>query len=53
MVSALLLVIPFGLGWFADKAMHSLPIFTLVGLVLGIVWAGRYTYLEIRKIFRD
>lgn len=52
-VTALLLVIGLALGWLADKFLHTLPIFTLVGLVLGIALAGRYTYVEIRKIFTD
>ncbi len=52
-VSALLLVIALGLGFLADSLLKTLPIFTLVGLALGIVWAGRYTYLTFRKFFRD
>ena len=51
--SALLLVVAFGLGWFADRLFHTLPVFTLVGLALGIVAAGRYTYLKFRSFFRE
>jgi F0F1-type ATP synthase assembly protein I len=32
------------LGWFADKQMTTLPLFTLVGLLLGIVAASIYLY---------
>jgi F0F1-type ATP synthase assembly protein I len=53
LVSALLLVLPLGLGWFVDSLMHTLPIFTLVGLLAGILLAGRYTYSEFRKFLRD
>lgn len=51
--SALLLVVALGLGWVADRLFHTLPVFTFVGLVLGIVLAGRYTYGKFRSFFRD
>jgi F0F1-type ATP synthase assembly protein I len=53
LVSALLLIAPLGLGWFVDSLIHTLPIFTLVGLLVGIVLAGRYTYSEFRKFLQD
>jgi F0F1-type ATP synthase assembly protein I len=52
-VCALLLIAPLGLGWVADRYLHTLPVFTLVGLALGIVSAGRYTYVEFRRFLRD
>ncbi len=52
-VAALLLVIALGLGWLADRLMHTLPIFTLVGLALGVVWAVRYMYMKFRSFVRD
>jgi F0F1-type ATP synthase assembly protein I len=52
-VTALLFVIGLGLGWLIDRMLHTLPIFTLVGLVLGIAAAGMYTYVEIRKYIKD
>jgi F0F1-type ATP synthase assembly protein I len=52
-VTALLLVIGFGLGWFVDRLLHTFPIFAFIGLALGIAGAGRYTYLKIRQIFFD
>ena len=39
---ALLLVSGLAVGWVIDKFAHTLPIFTLVGLVVGIAAAGRY-----------
>jgi len=53
LVSALLLVLGLGLGWVVDTLMHTLPIFTLVGLLVGIALAGRYTYAEFRKFLQD
>jgi F0F1-type ATP synthase assembly protein I len=52
-VTALILVIGLGLGWFVDRLLHTFPIFALIGLALGIVGAGRYTYVAFRKIFKD
>jgi F0F1-type ATP synthase assembly protein I len=52
-VSALLLIVPLGVGWLVDRLMNTLPIFTFVGLVLGIASAGRYTYLAFRRFLRD
>jgi F0F1-type ATP synthase assembly protein I len=52
-VSALLLVMGLALGWLADRLLHTTPILTLVGLVLGIALAGRYTYVVIRGLFKD
>jgi F0F1-type ATP synthase assembly protein I len=50
---ALLLVSGLAVGWVIDKFAHTLPIFTLVGLVVGIAAAGRYAYVEFRKFYRD
>jgi F0F1-type ATP synthase assembly protein I len=52
-VIALLLVVALGLGFLADRLLNTLPIFTMVGLVLGVVLAVRYTYLKFRSFFRD
>jgi F0F1-type ATP synthase assembly protein I len=53
LVSALLLVVALAAGWAADSWFHTLPIFTLLGLLVGIGLAGRYTYSEFRKFFQD
>ena len=53
LTSALLLIGALGLGWLADSALKTLPVFTLIGLALGVVLAGRYTFVNFRKFFRD
>ena len=50
---ALLLVLGLAVGWGIDRFAHTLPIFTLVGLVVGIAAAGRYAYVEFHKFYRD
>ena len=50
---ALLLVAGLAIGWVIDKFAHTLPIFTLVGLAVGIAAATRYAYVEFRKFYRD
>jgi F0F1-type ATP synthase assembly protein I len=50
---ALLLVAGLAVGWVIDDFAHTLPIFTLVGLVVGIAAATRYAYVEFRKFYRD
>jgi F0F1-type ATP synthase assembly protein I len=50
---ALLLVVGLAIGWVIDKYAHTLPIFTLVGLAVGIAAAGRYAYVEFHKFYRD
>jgi F0F1-type ATP synthase assembly protein I len=52
-ICALLLLAPFGLGWVADRYLHTLPVFTLVGLLVGILLAARYTYVELRRYIQD
>jgi F0F1-type ATP synthase assembly protein I len=50
---ALLLVVGLAAGWVIDKYAHTLPIFTLVGLAVGIAAAGCYAYVEFHKFYRD
>jgi F0F1-type ATP synthase assembly protein I len=50
---ALVLVAGLAVGWVIDRFAHTLPIFTLVGLVVGIAAATRYAYAEFRKFYRD
>ncbi len=45
------LVLPMGLGWLVDHLLGTLPIFVLIGLVLGIAATARYAYTEVRKFF--
>jgi F0F1-type ATP synthase assembly protein I len=48
-ICALLLIAPLGLGWVADSYLHTVPVFTLIGLLVGILAAARYTYVEFRR----
>jgi len=41
------------LGWLADKALHTIPVFTLVGLAVGLVSAGFYLYSVYQKFSKD
>jgi hypothetical protein len=50
---AAFLVAGLGLGWLADTMVDSLPIFTLIGLALGIVGAGAYMYAQFKKFFKE
>ena len=42
-----------GLGFLLDRGLNTYPVFILVGLVLGIAVACRYTYGEFRKSLDD
>ncbi|MGH3830124.1 MAG: AtpZ/AtpI family protein [Pseudonocardiaceae bacterium] len=44
-----ILLIGFGLGWLVDRLVDTLPVFTLLGLALGIVGAGGYIYTKFTK----
>jgi F0F1-type ATP synthase assembly protein I len=37
MLNAACLLVGLGAGWLVDRALHTLPVFMMVGLVLGIV----------------
>lgn len=37
------------LGWLADTVLDTLPVFTLVGIALGIVGASLHIYGEFKK----
>jgi F0F1-type ATP synthase assembly protein I len=52
-VTALIVVFGLGIGWLADRLFHTFPIFSFIGLALGIAGAGRYIYLAMRSIFND
>jgi F0F1-type ATP synthase assembly protein I len=47
------LVVGLGLGWLADALLDSPPIFTLVGLALGIVGACVHMYVQFKKLFKE
>lgn len=50
---AALLVVSLGLGWLIDTVLDSLPIFTFVGLALGLVAASIYVYVQVKKSFKE
>jgi len=45
---ALCVAAGFGLGWLADLAVGSFPVFALIGLLLGVGAASLYVY----KLFK-
>jgi len=50
---AALLVVSLGLGWLIDTVLNSLPIFTFVGLALGVAGASIYVYVQFKKFFKE
>lgn len=51
--TAALLVVGLGLGWLADAATDTFPMFTLVGLALGIAACCTYLYVQFRKFLKE
>ncbi len=51
--TAAILLVGLGLGWLVDDAVHTLPVFTLAGLALGIVGAGVYIYTKFTKFLKE
>lgn len=51
-VIAILLVAGMALGWLVDTLLNTVPIFILVGLVLGMVGAGSYTFVTFRQYLK-
>ncbi len=51
--TAACLVVGLLLGWLADAALDTLPVFTLVGLALGIVASGLYIYSQFKKFLKE
>jgi F0F1-type ATP synthase assembly protein I len=49
---ALCLAAGFGLGWLVDDRLRTTPVFTFVGLTLGIVLAVSVTAREVRNYLR-
>jgi F0F1-type ATP synthase assembly protein I len=55
-IPTLLIVSPlvgFFIGSWADRRLHSTPWFTIVGLVLGFVAAGRETWLIYQRSLKE
>lgn len=52
-VTAAILLVGLGLGWLVDEVVDTLPAFTLLGLVLGIVGACVYIYGQFSKFLKE
>jgi len=39
-----------GFGIFVDKKLHTMPLYTLIGLVLGLVGAGALVWHQIQTV---
>jgi F0F1-type ATP synthase assembly protein I len=51
--TAAVIIAGLGLGFVADRFLHTFPIFVFVGLVIGIAGASRYIYGQFRSFYRD
>ena len=40
-------------GWFIDSRADTLPVFTLIGLAVGMVTTCFYAYLKFRSFLKD
>ena len=52
-VSACMVVIGFGLGWWLDGALHTSPILAVVGIAVGLLAASGYTVVRVRSYLRE
>jgi F0F1-type ATP synthase assembly protein I len=50
---AAILVVGLGLGWLVDAMLDSVPVFTMVGLALGVAGACVYVYVQFKKFFKE
>jgi F0F1-type ATP synthase assembly protein I len=53
LVAALMVVVGFALGWWADSLFNTFPIMVLVGIGLGIAASVSFTYVRIRSFLRE
>jgi F0F1-type ATP synthase assembly protein I len=53
LVAAMMIVVGFALGWWADKLFSTSPIMILVGIGLGVVASVSFTYVRIRGYLRE
>ncbi len=51
--TAAILVVGLGLGWLVDQLVGTLPVWTLVGLALGIVGASVYIYTKFKTLLKE
>jgi F0F1-type ATP synthase assembly protein I len=47
------MVAGFGIGWWADGALHTSPILAVVGIAAGLFAAGCYTVVRVRGYLRE
>lgn len=52
-VTAAILLVGLGIGWLVDEVVDTLPVFTLVGLAVGIVGACIYIYGQFTKFLKE
>lgn len=53
MTTAACLVVGLGLGSLADWALDTLPVFTLIGLAVGIVTTCYYVYTKLKQYLKE
>ncbi len=53
MATAACLIAGLALGWFVDATLDTLPVFTLVGLALGIIATCWYIYAKLMKYLKE
>jgi F0F1-type ATP synthase assembly protein I len=53
LVAAVMVVVGFALGWWADQLLNTFPIMVLVGIGLGIAASVSFTYVRIRSFLRE
>jgi len=53
LTTAACLMAGIGLGVLADSVMDTLPVFTLVGLALGIVLTCWYIYTKVKQYLQE
>ena len=52
-VTAAILLVGLCVGWLVDEVVDTLPVFTLVGLALGILGACIYIYGQFSKFLKE
>lgn len=50
---AAILLVGLGIGWLVDVLVGALPVFTLLGLALGIIGASAYVYGQFAKFLKE
>jgi len=53
LTAAMMLVVGFALGWWADRLFDTSPIMVLIGIGLGVVASISFSYVRIRSYLRE